>query len=220
MDVTFPYPVRVKSSVPKLSGLRYTPFTNVDNESFGKPALNGFWNLDMAVFSTDMQSELALSVFVTQMEAAGSTCVVPITTRWRPNNAKGRMLKPSTNAPEYTFDHVGFSGDPFDGFTLRSAASHRDSYIDVNKPSFSLLWPGHYVSLGENLHQVTKVSAIGESETAIRVSLMPNVRGDHALGDLVIVDDLRLKCRMRSGDQIGQSIEVVKSANLSFVEAF
>lgn len=220
MQVSFPYPVKVRASTPKLSGMRFSPFTNIDGEAFAKPALNGFWKLDLSLIAINMQAQLSLSAFVTQMEAAGATCMVPVLANWYPNDVSGRMLKPSFAAPDYTFDHVGWDGDPFDGFKLRAAASHRDSYIEVTKPAMSQLWPGHYITLGERLYQVTNVSAIGESETAIRVSVMPNIRGNQALGKLVIVDQLRLKCRMEEGDQIGSSIDVVKFGGVSFVEAF
>jgi hypothetical protein len=220
MDVAFPYPVKVSVSVPTLTGLRYQPFTNVDGETFAAPALNGFWKLAMQLIAMDMQSQLALSVFVTQMEAAGATCVVPVAVKWRPNDGSGRMLAPSESAEEYTFDHVGWDGAPFAGFTLRAAVAHRDSYIDINKPGLSQLWPGHYITLDDRLYHVVKVSAIGESETAIRVSVMPNIRGAHASGKVVVVDQLALKCKMESGDQIGSSHEIMRLCSVSFVEAF
>ncbi|MCZ4351529.1 hypothetical protein O4H61_03285 [Roseovarius aestuarii] len=220
MQVAFPYPVKVRTSIPLLSGLRFTPFTNIDGESFAKPALNGFWRLDLGLLAIDMQGQLALSAFVTQMEAASATCVVPICVQWLPNDETGRMLRASRAAPDFTFDHIGWDGDPFDGYTLSAAASHRDSFIDVTKPALSQIWPGHYISLGDQLYQVTAVSAIGESETEIRLSVMPNIRGDHDVDDVVIVDQLRLNCRMEIGDQIGSGIDVVKAANISLVEAF
>lgn len=220
MDVAFPYPAKVRSSVPTLTGLRYQPFTNIDGETFAAPALNGFWKLTMDLIVIDMRAQLALSAFVTQMEAAGATCVVPVAVQARPNDDTGRMIRPNAAAPEYTFDHVGWDGAPFAGFTLRAAVAHRDSYIDINKPGLSQLWPGHYITLDDRLYQVVKVSAIGESETAIRVSVMPNIRGAHASGKVVVVDQLALKCKMESGDQIGASIDVVKFGSVSFVEAF
>lgn len=220
MEVAFPYPIKIRASVPKLSGLRFSPFTNIDGETFGTPALNGFWNLSLEFIAVEMSAQLAVSAFVTQMEAAGATCIVPVQLQSRPNDSNGRMLAYNDIVDAYTFDHVGFLNGPFDGYTLRSAASHRDSYIDVNKPALSQLWPGHYITLEDRLYQVTNVSAIGESETAIRVSVMPNIRGNHDSGKTVIVDQLRLKCRLESGDQVGASIEVVKTGTLSFIEAF
>ncbi len=220
MQVSFPYPVKIRASTPQLSGMRFSPFTNIDGEAFAKPSLNGFWRLEVTALAHQMGQQLALSSFVTQMQAAGATCVVPVLTQFRPNDDAGRMLAGNCPSPQYTFDHVGFANDPFDGFTLRAAASHRDSYIDVDKPALSQLWPGHYITLGDRLHQVVNVSAIEESETAIRVSVMPNIRGDHDIGTLVVVDQLRLKCRMEQGDPVGASIEKLKISNLSFIEAF
>ena len=220
MQVSFPFPVKLQSSVPKLEGLRFQTFTNIDGEPFAKPALNGFWRLDMTVLAHDMQSHLALSSFVTQMSAAGTTCVVPVCTQWRPNDQNGRRLTGCDMAPAYTFDHVGFMGEPFDGFTLRAAAAHRASYIDVNKPALSQLWPGHFISLGDRLHQVVNTTSIGESETAIRVSIMPNIREAQPSGAVVIVDQLRLKVMMESGDQIGLVTGRFRSSALSLVEAF
>lgn len=219
MQVSFPYPIKLQSAVPTLSGLRLGTFSNIDGEAFAKPSLNGYWRLDVRVVADGMQSQLALSSFITAMSAY-ATCVVPVCTQWRPNDQNGRMLAGGEVAPEYTFDHVGFSHDPFDGFTLRAPAAHRDSFIDINKPVLSQLWPGHMITLDDRLYQVVNVSSISESETAIRVSVMPNIRGNHDAGKVVIVDQLRLKCRMEAADQIGLSAEPMKLASMSFVEAF
>ena len=220
MQVSFPYPVKLQSSVPKLEGLRFQPFTNIDGETFAKPALNGFWRLDMTVLAHDMQSHLALSSFITKMSAAGTTCVVPVCTQWRPNDQNGRRLTGCDMAPAYTFDHVGFMGAPFAGFTLRAAASRRASYIDINKPALSQLWPGMFITIGDRLHQIVNVSAIAESDTAVRASIMPNIREAQPAGTVVIVDQLRLLCAMESGDQIGLDTSPIKTARLSFIEAF
>lgn len=219
MRVAFPHPVRLQSSLPRLDGQRLGTFTNIDGETFSKPSLNGFWRVDMDVIAYTMQSQLALSAFVTAM-SGHARCVVPICTGWRPNDNRGRPLARGGVAPEYTLDHTGFANDPFDGFTLRAPASHRDSYIDVTKPELSHLWPGMHITLGERLHQVVSVSAIDESETAIRASVMPPIRGNHDAGAIVVVDQLRLLCQMESGDQIGLDTSPIKTARLSFIEAF
>lgn len=219
MRVAFPYPVRLQSSLPRLEGQRLGTFTNIDGETFSRPSLNGFWRVDMTVVAYTMQAQLALSAFVTAM-SGHARCVVPICTGWRPNDANGRPLARGGVAPEYTLDHVGFANDPFDGFTLRASASHRDSYIDVNKPALSHLWPGMFVTIGEHLHQVVNVSAIAESDTASRVSVMPSIRGNHDTGTVVVVDQLKLLCAMESGDQVGLDTSPIKTARLSFIEAF
>lgn len=220
MDITFPYPVNIRSAVPTMEGMRLNPFVNIDGETFGQPTLNGYWRLDLNVIAQDMQAQLALSSFVTAMSAANAECVVPVLAQWRPNDNRGRMLYGTSLAPLWTFDHVGFASDPFEGFTLQAAASHRASYIDVTKPALSQLWPGHYITLGDRLYQVVNVTSINELPNRIRVSVMPNIRGNHASGSVVIVDQLRLRCRLEKGDQIGGSIDPVKFANLSFIEAF
>ena len=219
MQFAFPYPVKLQAMVPTLVGLRLGGFTNIDGEAFTQPALNGFWRIQTNVVARGMQAQLALSAFITAMSSNG-TCVVPVCTQWRPNGYNGRMLARGGVAPEYTFDHTGFADDPFDGFTLRAPASHRDSFVDINKPALSNLVPGHLITLEDRLYQIVKVSSIAESETAIRVSVMPNIRGNHDAGSLVIVDQLRLLCKMESGDQIGLSAEPMKMASMSFVEAF
>lgn len=224
MRVAFPYPVRLQSSLPRLDGQRLGTFTNIDNESFARPSLNGFWRVDMTVVAYTMQAQLALSSFITAM-SGNARCVVPICTGWRPNDANGRPLARGGVAPEYTINHVGFANDPFDGFTLRAPASHRDSFIDVNKPELSHLWPGMMISLidstlAKRMHQVVNVSAIADSDTAVRVSIMPPIRGNHDAGSIVIVDQLGLLCAMESGDQIGVDTSPIKTSRLSFIEAF
>lgn len=219
MQVAFPFPVRLSSSVPRLEGQRLSTFTNIDGESFAQPALNAYWRIDMNVVATTTQAQMALSAFVTAM-GGHATCVVPICTQWRPNNSAGRPLARGGHAPDFMTDHTGFVNSPFPGFSLRSAASHRDSYLEITKPELSQLMPGHFVSLGDRLHQVIAVSAINESRTEVRASVLPCVRGNYDVGSLVVVDQLRLICRLESGDQIGLDTNAFKPATLSFVEAF
>lgn len=220
MEYAFPFPVRLQSQVPQIDGLRLGTFTNIDGETFAKPAMNGFWRVDMTVVARDMQAQLALSAFTTAMAQAGATCTVPICTQFRPNNEYGRPMTGCDMAPLYTFDHVGFLAEPFGGFTLLSSVNHRDSHIEVSKPELSQLWTGHMISIGDRLYQVVNVSPIDESDTAIRVSVVPSIRGNHDAGTTVIVDQLRLKCVLESGDQIGLGTQRIKTASLSFVEAF
>ena len=219
MRVAFPHPVRLQSSLPRLDGQRLGQFTNIDGETFARPSLNAFWRVDMTVVAYTMQAQLALSSFVTAM-SGNARCVVPICTGWRPNDVNGRMLARGGVAPEYTLDHVGFENDPFTGFLLRSSASHRNTFIDVTKPALSHLWPGMFITIADRLHQVMNVSAIHDSETACRVSIMPPIRGNHDAGTVVVVDQLKLICRLESGDQIGLDTSPIKTARLSFVEAF
>lgn len=220
MEYSFPFPVRVRSSAPSLAGLRLSPFTNIDGEVFGTPSLNGLWRIDMSVIARGMQAHLALSGFIDAMSQAGATCAVPVCTQWRPNDQYGRPLTGCDMAPEYLFDHVGFLGDPFDGFTLRRPAAHRDSYVDVDKPALSHLWIGHFFTLDDRLYRVINVSAIDESDTSVRLSVIPNIRGNHEAGKVVIVDQLRLRCQMEEGSLVGFSADRIKESRLSFVEAF
>ena len=220
MHYNFPAPVRIVSFNITPEGLRHQPFTNIDGETFSKPALNGFWRIEMRLLAVDVQSFHALSGFINSMRMGGATCDIPVTTQWLPNSDRGRTLNGFNPAPAYTLDHVGFASEPFDGFTLRAPASHRDSYIDVNKPALSHLAPGHFISLGDRLHQVRNASAIGESETAARVSILPNVRGAHPAGEIVIVDQLRVRCQMQDADPVGASGLPHAEIGATFIEAF
>ncbi|WP_313349387.1 hypothetical protein [Paracoccus sp. (in: a-proteobacteria)] len=220
MQMTFPFPVKVQSAIPQLEGLRLSPFVNIDGEAFAKPAMNGRWRIDMRLGGYDMQSQLALSAFVTAMMAADAECVVPVFVKWRPLGANGRMLRRGGAGQPWTSDHIGFTPDPFDGYTLRASAAYRASYIDVNTPALSRLWPGHYITLGDRLHKVVNVTPLDENPRRARLSLMPNLRAAYANGSTVIVDQLRLRCRLESGDQIGADSSPLQTAALSFIEAF
>lgn len=220
MQITFPFPVKVQAAIPQLQGLRLNPFTNVDGETFAQPTLNGFWRLNMQVAAHDMQSHLALDAFLTAMEAPGAECVVPVFVKYRPLGNNGRMLTRGGPAAPWTADHVGFTSEPFDGFTLRAAAAYRDSFIDVNMPALSRLWPGHYISLGDRLHKVVNVTPLDENARRARVSVMPNLRAAHPVGTVVIVDQLRLRSTMESGDPIGAIMSPFQQSALSLIEAF
>ncbi|RWR28855.1 hypothetical protein D2T31_12140 [Sinirhodobacter populi] len=208
------------SQTVTLDGMRFDPFTNIQGETFANPTLNGYWRIDMQLVARTAQEKLALSSFITQMSPGSARCIVPVCGVARPNDANGRPLTGCLMAPEYTYDHVGFRGEVFRGYTLEAAASHRDSYIDVVKPALSALWPGHYISLGDRLHQVVNVTHLDESETRVRLSVMPSIRGNHAAGETVIVDSTRLACRLESGDQFAVGGSKFKTVSLSFVEAF
>lgn len=221
MQVSFPYPTRFISSMPDLDGLRHSPFVNIDNESFAAPKLNGYWRVNMRLLAHGMQGQLALSSFITAMRYAGTTCVIPICVHHWPNNEHGRPLSGNCAVNEWTDNHTGFVAEPFDGFRLVSNVSHRDSYVDVETPALSRLMPGHFFSLGnDTLYQVLNTNSISETPRRYRVHVAPFIRGDHAAGDLVIVDQIRLRCHMRSGEQIGLDTNLFKTSQLEFVEAF
>lgn len=219
MQIHFPPNVRIRRVKPRLEGLRLQPFVNIDGEAYAKPALNGFWRLEAELLCASVQEHLALSSFLTAMRGVATT-LLPLPTRWLPDLRAERPLMSGGDAPEYTTDHTGFSGNPYDGFTLSAPATHRDSYIDVDKPELVQLMPGHFVTLGERLHQVVDVSAIDEREDRIRVSLMPGVRGDYSAGTVVVVDQVQLRCSLESAGDV--DLWNVPHSELSaiFIEAF
>lgn len=220
MQVAFPYPVELRSQLPTWVGLRHQPFTNIDSETFGRPTLNGFWKVEMGVVARGMQAHLALSSFVTQMSAGGTVCALPICTTWRPRDAQGRSLVGRGFASPYVTDHTGFGSDPFDGFRLLAQARHRDSYIDVIRPGLSQLLPGHFITLGERLHQVVKVTHINEQPNRIRVSVMPNIRGGYPTNTTVVVDHLQLRAQMEDADDVEHWQVPHSKAKAVFLEAF
>lgn len=219
MIYSFPSNVRIRNVRARVEGLRLGTFTNIDNEAFARPALNGFWRVEMTLLSHDEDSYLALTAFMAEMRGQART-VLPLTTRWLPNDENGRKLSINREAPAFGMDHMGFASDPFPGFTLRSPASHRNSYIDVNKPELSHLRPGHRFSIADRMYQVTKASAINESDTASRISIKPPIRGNHDAGSLVQVDDLRLLAQMESADDPEDWNIAHAEVKATFIEAF
>lgn len=219
MIYAFPSNVRIRNVRPRVEGLRLGTFTNIDNEAFARPALNGFWRVELTLLSHDEDSHLALTAFLAAMRGHART-VLPLTTRWLPNDANGRKLAINREAPAFGMDHMGFAADPFDGFTLRAPASHRDSYIDVSKPELSHLRPGHRFTIGDRMYQVINASAINDSETSARVSIMPPIRGNHDAGSLVNVDDLRMLAQMESADDPEDWNIAHSEVKAVFVEAF
>lgn len=219
MQINFPGNIRIRRIRSRLEGLRLNPFTNIDGEPFARPSMNGHWRVEMDLLCSNEDEYLALSSFLTGMRG-GNTTVLPMTTQWLPNDAKGRKLNGFQQAPEYTSNHEGWMGEPFGGYTLRAPALRRHSFIDVNTPELSNLRPGHRVSLGERLHEVISASAIAESPTAQRLSLMPNVRDNADAGSLVVVDQLKLLARMESaGDLEAWNIPFGEVTTV-FIEAF
>lgn len=220
MEFAFPGGLHLLSNAATLTGMRGDPFININGEPFGRPMLNGAWQIRMQVLAKSAQSKLGLSAFVTAMQIPHATCMVPVRALSYPADAAGRPLSASMISPEFGADHMGFAADRAEGYELLTAASHRDSWIDLVKPAASQLMPGHYLTIGDRLYQVIRVSALGESETAVRVSVLPNIRGSHAAGTPVVIDRLQLRCRLQDGDQFGRSIERHAVVPLTFIEAF
>jgi hypothetical protein len=220
MEVAFPWPCRVASCVPKLEGLRHEPFVNIDGEPFARPTLNGFWSVDLELFARGNEAQMAMSGFVTSMSAGGTSCVIPIPSHWRPVDARGRRIAGSNPSPLFTRGHAGFASQPFGGYTLRAAAGRRNSYIDINMPALGQIVVGQLITLGDRLHQVVNMSALDEHPSRARLSLMPNLRDFYPVGAVVVVDQLRLKVQMQTGEPIDPGRGLFKRSTLRMVEAF
>lgn len=222
MQIAFPDPVKLRTSVPVLDGLRHGEgFINIDGETFGKPRLNGRWRVSMDVFSHDMQSHLALTHFVTAMSPGHATCAVPIHLPYRPLGNDNRMLSACRTAPDHSVHHLGYKSEPYDGFILSAAAARRDGHIVVTRTNEGQVLPGMHITLGNRLHQVMDVSHPDETDRKkTRLDLLPYLRADYPAGEIVIVDYLTVLCRMVRGDQIGATLGPVQTSRLEFVEAF
>ncbi|CAM3090332.1 hypothetical protein PANO111632_02595 [Paracoccus nototheniae] len=219
MEIHFPGNIRIKRIRARLEGLRLSPFTNIDGETFARPQMNGFWRVEMDLMCAEEDEYLALSSFLTAMRG-GNTTVLPMTTHWLPNGSNGRRLNGFQEAPEFTAEHAGFASDPFPGFTLRAPCARRNSFIDVNTPELSRLRSGHDITIGERLYKVVNAVQLDESATAQRLSLMPNVRDDRAAGALVIVDQLRLRAQMESAGDLEAWNIPSGEVTAIFIEAF
>ncbi|OJH46170.1 hypothetical protein [Paracoccus sp. SM22M-07] len=219
MQINFPGNIRIKRIRPRLEGLRSSPFVNIDGEPYARPSLNGRWRVEMDLMCAIEDEYLALSAFLMAM-SAGNTTTLPMTTHWLPNDSNGRRLNGFAEAPEFTGNHEGWISEPFAGYTLRTPATRRDSFIDVNVPELSQLRPGHRITLGDRLHEVIGASHIAESDTAQRLSLMPNVRQNADAGSLVVVDQLKLHAQMESAGDLEVWQVPFGEVTAVFVEAF
>lgn len=220
MEATFPWPCRVVSCKPRLEGMRQEPFVNIDGEPFGRPTLNGFWSVELELLARGDAAQMALAGFITALEPGGTTCVMPIPSRWRPVDNRGRRIVGAAPSPLYTRGHAGFASRPFGGYTLHAAAPRRASYIDINMPTLGQIVGGQLITLGDRLHQVVNVSALDEDPRRARLSLMPNLRAAHPSGTVVVVDQLQLKAQMQTGDPVDPGRGLFKRTTLRMVEAF
>lgn len=217
MQVAFPRRILIQRIRPRLEGLRHQPFVNVDGEPFSQPTLNGYWRIEMELMAFDEISLLDLDAFILSMRAGAST-LLPLTTQWLPTDVTGRRLNVFQSICDRS--DLDFAAAPMPGYTLRAAASHRDSYIDVNMPGLSRLRAGHAITLGERYHKVVNVTPIDELENAGRVSILPNLRGARGVGSPVIVDQLQLRCQMEDADDIPDIGQPNAKIKATFTEAF
>lgn len=220
MEFGFPYPVRVLSQTAALMGMRGEPFTNIDGEPFGKPQLNGFWRIEMEVYAKTRMAAMALSAFITAMQQGGTTAIVPICTMGRPTDDTGREIAGIHPGPDYPTDHTGFEAQDYPGVTLETAAFHRDSYIDIAKPALTTIWPGHYVSIKDRLYQVIMASAVNDDDERMRLTVRPPIRGNHDPGDVVVINQLRVRCMLHDAQQVGFAPGNARTTSLTFIEAF
>lgn len=220
MEVAFPWPCRVRSCVPDLAGRRQEPFINVDGEPFARPTLGGFWRVEMEIVARGIAAQMALSSFRTAMDDGVTTCLLPISTQWRPLNAAGRPIVGARPAPEFSRDHGGYASEPFDGYRLLAPAQAGDTQIDVFTPGLARILPGQFITLGGSLHQVLNVNSINELPRRMRLSVQPRLRAPRANNSVVIVDQLSLRARMEKGDAVDPGRGLFKSARFTFVEAF
>lgn len=223
MDFAFPHPVSIQSNEPKLEQLRRAPFMNVDGELFATPQLNGRWRIDMSVLARTQHGELALSAFITGMSQAGAFCNVPICTKYRPNASNGRMLSGNQVRGFWFESHVGWKNDPFGGYRAIADAAVRDSYIDISAPDLGAIIPGMFISLGRGrLHKVLKATHVGsgQRDNEQRLHIAPNLRDPVAAGDVIIVDQLVLRCWLDTSGHVPFDGHPHKRVDLSFVEAF
>lgn len=217
--VDFSRRINIVSIKPALLGQRFEPFTNIDGESFAKPSLGGFWSFEVQMGALDEPGMLAISALTTAMGGSATT-LLPLSNQWVPGDETGRRLAAFLQGPEWGMDHGGYQAAPFDGYKLLAAGFLRDSYIDVSKPELSHIWPGHFITLGERLHQVIAVSAIDDDPTKARLTIRPGLRGNYPPGELVVVDYLVCLCRMQESEEVLLHSTPHQQVAATFVEAF
>ncbi|MDB6455030.1 hypothetical protein [Falsirhodobacter sp. 20TX0035] len=216
MQADFPYLALAQTAQFYLVGQSLDPEQGITGVETIVPVPRGRWVASASFVLSGEAARLQWEAFLARMEGRIGTTLVPARTRLRPRDRFGRAL---SGAPAGVPDRNGVIPPAFPPrVTVASAAVLRQRWLDVVYEDTTGILPGHSFSVGDRLHKVQAVQALGGVH---RISFNPPLRAAVAAGAAVEID--RPVCRMRFTTEteglFDQALSELPAVNVNFVEA-
>ena len=220
MRATWPYTARWTSAQPRMVGEVQAPQLSISGVETIVRGLGARWEVTGSFVIHGEEQELAWQAFIAQMEGGAGTTLVPIWSRYRPRDNRGREApwdRMAGVADAQAWEHFGFETGPVGLMQLAAPAPLRATTIRVSAVNSTGIRPGQYFSLGERLHRVQQhwQDAGGTSNLMIQ----PPLRQAFTAAALILD---RPVCLMRLAEPAGDmeyTPEGVGRVTCRFVEA-
>ena len=219
--VDFPYAVHWTDVAFQLVGQAASAGFGLSGASINVASNSGHWVADVSFLIRTEDQYFGWQGFIAEMRGTVGTTVVPCRQRYLPFDGQARRMN--------GLGAVDFGGSSFPDTSglgqsttihaeLAAPASLRDGVISVRYLDTTGLRPGHYITIGENLHQVITAHETAPDVYAIQIE--PLIRQAYPALERVVLD--RPHCRMRMLEPgqgvIGASISRVDRFSVRFVE--
>lgn len=157
MRATFPHQLLHQEVIPRFAGTSLEPQRSISGAETVVPTLAGRWEADCTFVIRGEAAQLAWQAFLAQMEGRVGTTLVPMRTRYRPRDARGRSVSgcgTAELADAQTWEHFGFENGPVTVMSLAQPAALRATTIKVTTVTTIGLRPGQLFSIGGRLYRV------------------------------------------------------------------
>lgn len=222
MRATFPFRLLSQDLTPRFVGASLEPQRSISGAETVIPSLGGRWEVTASFVIRGEAAQLEWQAFLAQMEGRIGTTLVPIRTRFRPDNRSGRAVTACQTAgfaDAQTWEHFGFESAPVATTALAVAAPLRATTIKVSGGNTTGLRPGQFFSLGERLYRVQHHWQ--DEDGTSNLMIQPPLRAAAASGAVLILDAPVCLMRMVSEDegQFDHLLNRMPRVTCSFVEA-
>lgn len=157
MHAAWPYTERWTSALPRMIGEVQQRQQSISGAATIVRGMGAHWEVTGSFVIHGEAQELAWQEFIAQMEGGAGTTLVPIWSRYRPRDNRGRQTsweRTAGFADAQTWEHFGFENAPVVVMQLAAPALLRSTTIKVSKVNSTGIRPGQYFSMGERLYRV------------------------------------------------------------------
>lgn len=232
MRATWPFSARWTSAAPRLIGQTLRPpQQSINGTQTILPSLSAHWQVEGSFVVHGEAQELAWQAFIAQMEGGVGTTLVPIWSRYRPRDNRGRQtswertsgLSDDSGSTLYghdsaqTWEHFGLDNAPVTIMSLAQPAALRATTIKVTSINSNGIRPGQYFSLGERLYRVQ--NHWQDADGTSNLMIQPPLRQAFTAAALILD---RPVCVMRLTEESGEleyTPDGVAHVDVTFVEA-
>ena len=219
--VDFPYTAHWTETKFSFVGNSSSAGFGLSGSAINVSSNSGHWVAEASFVLHTEDQYLSWQGFIAEMRGVIGTTLVPCKPRYLPFDAQSRRMSgvDAVNFGDTSLsDTTGLGQSDLTHAELAEDAALRDGVLSVRYIDTLGLRPGHFISLGENLHRVVTAHQTDGDVYAIQIE--PLLRQAFPANERVVLD--RPHCRMRLSDvsqgEIGNSISVVDRPALKFIE--